>query len=410
MHSRIALKLAAAIPVAMALLLTGCAGRTFVATGPEDARFLERRIVQEDGPVRITVAVPDEAETEALTGLPLYSQGIQPVWLEVTNNSTDGLRLVVASIDRDYYSPLEVAWMNRKGYSDAGKADMERWFYENSIDRRIPPGESRAGLVYTHLTPGTKGFNVDVIAADLASYNFTFFVPIPGFIADYMEVDFAGLYAPQDIKELSDSALRDRIWEEQCCATDETGTQYGDPFNVVIVASPLALRRALLRAGWHETQTGAIETSIARLQRFRGRQPDGTFTKSRPDGAERKELRLWLAPATNGGEPMWLGQVVYNIGRSADDTNSLRVDPNIDEARDYFLQDLWYGQSVRQAVYAKAFDAVPESDPITTFSGSSFYSSGHCAVVWLSGDPVAMDDVHMLGWWTEEEMRGEETP
>ncbi|MEJ2256816.1 MAG: LssY C-terminal domain-containing protein [Woeseiaceae bacterium] len=396
--------LIAAAPLAVMLFLGGCSTNAFIAADPDSAAFLERRIVQKNDEVRIAAAVPDAAETEALTGLPLYSQGIQPVWLEVTNTGSRGLRLLIASIDRDYYSPLEVAWMNRGGYSDKGKADMERWFYENAIDRRIPPGETRSGLVYTHLTPGTKGFNVDVVASDLDSYSFTFFVPIPGFTADYMEVDFAGLYGPQEIETLSDDALREKIRDERCCATDESGTKQGDPFNVVIVAAPLALRRALLRAGWHETEAGSAETAIARLQRYRGRPPDGTFTKSRPDGAERKELRLWLAPATNGGEPMWLGQVVYNFGHAGDDTDDLRVDPDIDEARDYFLQDLWYGQSVRQAVYARAFDPVPEGDPVMTFSGSSYFSSGHCAVVWLSEEPVAMDDVHLLGWWTEEEL------
>ncbi|MEJ2274518.1 MAG: hypothetical protein P8Y01_08075, partial [Woeseiaceae bacterium] len=175
--------LIAAAPLAVMLFLGGCSTNAFIAADPDSAAFLERRIVQKNDEVRIAAAVPDAAETEA--------QGIQPVWLEVTNTGSRGLRLLIASIDRDYYSPLEVAWMNRGGYSDKGKADMERWFYENAIDRRIPPGETRSGLVYTHLTPGTKGFNVDVVASDLDSYSFTFFVPIPGFTADYMEVDFA---------------------------------------------------------------------------------------------------------------------------------------------------------------------------------------------------------------------------
>ena len=389
--------------LAASLLLAACSGKVFVAGEPDRAGFLERGVTQEQGPLRITVAVPDAQETLALTGLPLYSQGIQPVWLEVVNSGSSRLRLVIASIDPDYYSPLEVAWMNRSGYGAADEAAMERWFYVNSMERRIPPGETRSGLVYTHLARGTKGFNVDVVAADLTSYNFTFFVPIPGFTADYMEVDFAGMYEPREIEEVAVDALRQRIRDERCCGTDATGTKQGDPFNVVIVSSPLALRRALLRAGWHETEAGSTVTEIARLQRYRGRRPDGTFMKSRPDGTERKELRLWLTPATNNGEPMWLGQVVYNFGPAEDGSETVRADPDIDEARNYFLQDMLYSQSVRQAVFASAFDAVPETDPVTTFSGSSYFSSGYCAVVWLSEHPVALDDVTLLGWWAEEQ-------
>jgi hypothetical protein len=385
------------------MLLSACAGRPYVATTPDAPGVLDRRVTQENGPIRVTVAVPDAAETEALTGLPLYDQGIQPVWLEVTNNGPDRVRLSVWSIDPNYYSPLEVAWKNREGLNEEGQAAMYRWFHENSIERRIPPGETRSGIVYTNLAPGTKGFNVDVLSArDIEAYSFTFFVPMPGFRADYMEVDFAGLYGPDEIRPISTDELRGKIREEHCCATDETGTKQGDPFNVVIAATPLALRRALLRGGWLETAAGAEETAIARLQRYRGRPPDGTFVKARPDGTERKELRLWMTPLVSDGEPIWVGQVLYNLGDSADGSDDLRLDPDIDEARNYFLQDLWYTQSVRRGTYARAFDAVPESSPVTTFTGSTYFTSGFCAVVWLSESPVALDDIELLGWWAED--------
>jgi hypothetical protein len=388
------------------VLLSACAGRPYIAKTPDDAGVLDRRVTQEKGPIRVTVAVPDAAETEALTGLPLYDQGIQPVWLEVTNSGPDRVRLSVWSIDSNYYSPLEVAWKNRDGLNEEGQAAMYRWFHEHSIERRIPPGESRSGIVYTNLTPGTKGFNVDVLSArDIEAYSFTFFVPMPGFTADYMEVDFAGLYATDEIKPISTEEMRSKIREERCCATDETGTKQGDPFNVVIAATPLALRRALLRGGWLETAAGAEETAIARLQRYRSRPPDGTFVKARADGTERKELRLWMSPLVSDGEPIWLGQVLYNLGGSAEASEDLRLDPDIDEARNYFLQDLWYTQSVRRGTYARAFDAVPKSSPVTTFTGSTYFTSGYCAVVWLSESPVALDDIELLGWWAEDEGR-----
>jgi hypothetical protein len=381
------------------VLLSGCAGRPYIVTTPEDADFLDRRITQENGPVSVSVAVPDAAETVALTGFPLYDQGIQPVWLEVTNTSADLVRLSLWSIDPDYYSPLEVAWMNRGGLSSEGEAAMNRWFYENAIDRRIPPGASRSGLVYTNLVPGTKGFNVDVFSpSDVDVYSFTFFVPLPGFTADYMQVDFAGLYEDDEIQALTGEELRIRIREEPCCATDATGTKRGDPFNMVIAASSTALRRALLRGGWLETEAGADETGVARLQHYRGRRPDGTFVKARSDGTERMELRLWVTPYVSEGDPIWVGQVLYDLGGKVERFGDLRLDPDIDAARDALLQDFWYNQSIRQGAYTKAFDAVPESDPVTTFTGSTYFTSGYCAVVWLSEEPVALDDIELLGW------------
>ena len=52
---------------------------------------------------------PLRRETFKLAIVLLYTSGLRRGEL---------LRLVIASIDRDYYSPLEVAWMNRGGYSD----------------------------------------------------------------------------------------------------------------------------------------------------------------------------------------------------------------------------------------------------------------------------------------------------
>jgi hypothetical protein len=390
----------------IAVLLSGCAGRSFIAGDPGSANFVDRAISAERGPIRVTVAVPDARETEALTGLPLYEQGIQPVWLKVTNNGSNRLRVALSSIDPDYYSPLEVAWMNRGGFTRDAKKTMERWFHDNAIERRIPPGESRSGLIYTHLVRGTKGFNVDIVSApEVTAHSFTFFVPLPGFVADYMEIDFTGLYTDDEKEAVATEDLRARIREARCCGTDETGTLVGDVFNVVLVATPLALRRALLRGGWQETRADSPETAIARKQRYRSRRPDGTFMKMRADGRERKELRLWLTPIEADSQPVWVGQVLHSFGGAPGESEGIRLDPDIDEARNYFLQDLWYSQSVSRVTYTRAFEPVSESSPVTTFTGSRYHTDGLCAVVWLSESTVALDDVELLGWWEAE--RGE---
>ncbi|HEX5764710.1 MAG TPA: LssY C-terminal domain-containing protein [Woeseiaceae bacterium] len=384
--------------ICLSMALSACGGKAFLAETPESASFLERRMTQQEGPVTVAVAVPDAAETEALTGLPLYDQGIQPVWVEVTNDGPGQVRLSVASIDPEYYSPHEVAWMNRRGYSDEARAGMERWFYTNAIRRHVPPGESRSGFVFTRLAAGTKGFNVDVISQELTSYNFTFFVKMPGFTADYMDVDFKNLYEQDEFIEIAAEELPDTIRRERCCGTDETGTMQGDPFNAVIVSTPLALRRALLRAGWQETAIDSPDTAVARMQHYRGRRPDGTFIKIRPDGTERKEARIWYTPFVSDGEPVWAVQVLYNLSSSGRAAGEQRVDPDLDEARNFFLQDLWYSQSLRQGTFIKAYDAVPAEKPAATFTGSTYFTTGYRAVAWLSEEPVAMDNTVLLNW------------
>ena len=191
-----------------ALLIAGCASRSYTPADVGSTSFLDRKITQVVESVRVTAAVPDAGETQTLFGLPLYDKGVQPVWLEIENTGTTLVRLSIWSVDPDYYSPLEVAWLNRGGYSKDDQKTMERWFHEHGIERRIPAGESRSGFIFTHKDPGTKGFNVDLISAKLHSYSFTFFVSMPGFTADYMAVDFEGMYADDEISEVDFDGLR----------------------------------------------------------------------------------------------------------------------------------------------------------------------------------------------------------
>ena len=380
------------------LLLGGCAGQPYISTDVSTGSFLARKITQEQESIRVSAAVPDAGETAELFGLALYEKGVQPVWIEVENNSADSLRLSIWSIDSDYYSPLEVAWMNRKGYSGEGQAAMERSLYDAAIGRRIPPGGKSSGYVFTHLRPGTKGFNVDLISDQMRSHTFTFFVPIPGFVADYMTVDFERLYDDEEIVELDLDTLRPALEQVQHHASDASGTLKGLPLNVAIIGTPDTLRRALLRADWQETEVGSYLIGKAREQHYAGRPPDSTFIKTRADGTERKVLSLWLTPLRVGQEPVWLGQTVTAVsGRKKAGDNSL-VSPDTDAPYIYLMQNFWYSQSLTRIGFVRAGEAVSSAAPVETFGSLRYYSNGMRGVLWLSEDPVALDEVHNLNW------------
>ena len=102
------------------LVVSGCSSKSFVAPAAGSATFVERGDTQTQGTVRITAAVPSAEETIAILGLDLYSQGIQPVWLIVTNLGDEPARVALVSVDEEYFSPLEVAWLNRGSYSSEG--------------------------------------------------------------------------------------------------------------------------------------------------------------------------------------------------------------------------------------------------------------------------------------------------
>ena len=381
------------------LVVSGCATRPFEAPELETAAFNDRILAQEQGKVRISAAVPTAEEVIAMTGLDLHGQGIQPVWLKVDNNEQRPVRIALSSIDDDYYSPMEVAWYYRKGYSREGKAAMERWLYENGMPRVIPPGESGSGLVFTHLTDGTKGFNVDAYTSN-QSFNFTFFIPMPGFRPDYMDVRFADLYQPDELHVVDLDGLREKLAAYDCCSVDASGSAMGDPLNVAIVATPVALRRALLRSQWQETQSGSEDAALARQHHFDGRIPDATFHKARPDGSERKELRIWLSPIRFGDVPVWLGQVSYDI--SATNRNrsfrDYQIDPDIDDARLFVLQSFWYGQSLARFALAGGIPPATIDAPTQNFAGGNWFTDGKRVVLFLAEEPVGMDETEILVW------------
>jgi hypothetical protein len=379
--------------VLLLALLAGCATRPYHPVALNSAPFLQRTVSASVDGVSVSAAVPDARETLALTGLDLYPQEIQPIWLQVRNDTAHSVRVAHWSIDPYYFSPLEVAYMNRGGYSAEATAAMERWFHDTALPRQIPPGTTRSGLVYTHYMPGTKGFNLDIFGSG-RSYNFTLFVPIPGFTADHMTVDFAGLYTADEVRDIDQAGLQ-RFLETElgCCSTNASGDAEGLPLNLAVVGSGPALRRALLRGGWYETAVESRQLDAARRQFHAGRPPDGTFIAARRDGAERVELRIWLAPLRLDGEPVWLVQAGYVLG-AADSEH--RFSPDVDNAARFVLQSFWYNQSLARLGFTRGLPVSTAASPRQDFSGDSYFSEGLRTVLFVPEAPRAMDEVEVI--------------
>ena len=106
------------IPVAVALTagLAGCGGKAYIYEPVDSGRFLSAAENQAEGPIHVTASVPGREETERIFGIDLYDQGIQPVWLQVQNSGDTLARYAPVSTDPEYFAPLEVSYMNRRGY------------------------------------------------------------------------------------------------------------------------------------------------------------------------------------------------------------------------------------------------------------------------------------------------------
>jgi hypothetical protein len=392
----------AALLAIIVVFSVGCAFRDYQPQ-PEVLTALQARAQSQSvGGVEVSAAVPGAEETERLFGLALYERGIQPVWLEIRNRGDDLVRFTPTSLDRDYFSPIEVAYVHRKGYTKEGRREMERHFHEQGMARFVPAGEARAGFVFTNLQPGTKAFNVDVFGNAGGDHRFTFFITVPGFAPDHTEIDFHKLYRPEEVRSVDEAGLRASIAQLPCCSMDASGERMGEPFNVVFVGHGQSVRYALLRAEWLETERKP--ESRSQLHHYRGRPPDATFRKRHPGGGTRDELRVWLTPLLLGDKTVWLGQVSHNLAATGrgrhliPDTDDDTTDPDMDEARRYLLQNFWYAQALAKYGHVSNHESTWFGEQRTGFNGVEYFTDGHIAVLWIADEPISLLDVEHAGW------------
>jgi hypothetical protein len=383
--------------------LQACAVAPYEPGIPEPPSMTERATVLQQNAFTVRASVPGEQEAETIFGFPIYARGIQPVWLEIRNDSPTRARFILTSVDDDYFSPFEVAYMNKKYFSKQGWMDMEKFLYRNAMPRMIAAGGTASGYVYTHVEPGTKNINVDIFHAadDSRHEEFTFFLEVPGFVPDHADVDFKQLYTQEEITDTDPKGLKTLLETLPCCFSDRSGDGNGQPANIVLVGPGLNVLRALIRAGWSETSYEKDDNYLNNSNYLFDRPPDAVFRKSRGKTTERNELSLWLAPVRVDGEPVWFGQVRHAIGRRFDIGElffGTALDPDIDDGRNYLLQNLWYNRSLLAFAYSDTLPVVPANDPATDFNGNPWFSDGVRIVMWVSGEPVSLNAVRNLLW------------
>ncbi|MGI9224074.1 MAG: hypothetical protein ACR2QX_06320 [Woeseiaceae bacterium] len=378
--------------IACAAILASCGGRAYVHDAPDFTELRGRAETQTDGPIRVSAAVPGREETSRIFGVDLYDQGIQPVWLEVENSGTAQVRYAMVSTDRYYFSPFEVAYKNRSGFSDEARAEMERYFNKLNMPRYVDPGETRSGLVFTHADTGAKGFNVDIFSGS-DSYYFNFLLRVPGFVPDYANVDFDSIYSESEITVYNGDELRDALKQLPCCSSDGSGDKKGGAINVVLIGAGRDLLIALLRSAWIETS--AAESDDRDQSFLFGRKQDAIFRYESFADDSSYELSLWLAPMLAGSDRVWAGQVrhFYTTGRAFN-----RIDPDVDNARNVAFQHLLYGQAVEQMSWIAGEEVVPVESFWENLIRPSYFSGGHRLVLWLSDDPISLTEVISLDW------------
>lgn len=396
------------------LIFGGCA--SFNPRPMEEVPFRERAQTKVVGNVRVTAAVPSAQESKKLFGVNTYARGVQPIWLEIENNDEQPVFFLPVGLDPDYFSSFEAAFVNHFSFITPANDRINQHFFRSRQGLRIGPGRVRAGFVFTPVDEGTKGFIVDVIGEDHEVRPFTFFINVPGLRIDHHEVDFKALYPEEQVVSHGKEGLRRALESLPCCTTNKKGTAQGDPLNLMVVGEEEDVMHAFIRAGWDETET-IYTTSVLKTVssflfggRYRyspvsglyvyGRPQDLALQKARETIHERNHLRLWLSPKTIEGKPVWVGQISRDIGVrfTIKTIVTHKIDPDVDEARDYIMQDLLYSQGLAKVAYVKGVGPAPITEPRENLTGDPYFTDGLRLVLWVSSDPVDFEELVPIKW------------
>jgi hypothetical protein len=317
---------------------------------------------------------------------------------------------------------LITAWLNN--------ARMDDFFRAHGF--RLGPiaqGETTEGFVFTPLDLGTKAVHVrltrlgnirQTIAAAMgfakpepaggepattapAATDFFFTVPVPGIAADYLDRNFASIRPAASVEPCTVDTLVSRLEALPPATMNAAQSRPGDPVNLVLIGEFETLLSGFA-ARWDESETITLATCWKTVRAFLwgsnyryspvsplhlfGRDQDIALQRTRHSINERLHLRLWLTPLSFEGKPVWVGQVSRDIGvrftTKAWNLTTHRIDPNVDESRDYVIEDLMLAGRVEAAGYVGGVAACPRDAPHRNLTGDPYYTDGKRAVILLA--------------------------
>ena len=250
--------------------------------------------------------------------------------------------------------------------------------------------------------PAARGDGVDAVS------DFMFTLPVPGIAADYLDRDFARIRPAADVEACTVDDLVGRLAAMPAATTDASGSRQGDPVNLVLIGDFDAMLAAFA-ARWDESETISLATCWKTVQAFLwgtnyryspvsslhlfGRDQDIALQRTRHTINERLHLRLWLTKLTLSGKPVWIGQVSRDIGvrftTKAWNLTTHRIDPDVDEARDYVMEDLALTGRVAAVGYVAGVGACDRAAPRHNLTGDPYFTDGQRAVILLRATRMA---------------------
>ena len=119
-------------------------------------------------------------------------------------------------------------------------------------------------------------------------------------------------------------------------------------------------------------------------------------------------MGVWLTPVRVDGVSVWAAQIKHAIGRRYDIGEhflGVRLDPDVNDGRNYLLQNLWYSQALAKYAWSVSGKIVSRSEPELDFNGNAWFSDGIRLVMWVSGEPTALTGTKVVHWDVVTEAR-----
>ena len=394
--------------------LSGCGAPAWKTPEPLDqVDFKSRSVTLSENDLVVTVAVPTRHETEQIFGTSLYSDAIQPVWVEVRNNGEGAFLLNKPGMDDNNFSALEVSYQRHSGSKET-RASMDKFFRDMSFQNPIDSGEVVSGFVFTHIHEGYKAVNIDLVGRQKLE-NFSFVVEVPGLLTHEKKVDFDNLY---DLWTNIDSEdeLRRVLESLPCCTTSKNGKIRGDPLNIVMIGNRMDIFSALIRRGWAQSEVTYSKSAIKTMKSFvigagylyspisplyvYERVQDLGLQKSRSSINRRNHMRLWRTPYNFRGEEVYIGQISRDIGVkfSRRSVFTHAIDPDVDDTRDGLAGDMAYSQALAKIAWVKGSQRSTVDKPHYNLTPDLYLSDGNRIVLFFAERPRTLSEIKILEW------------
>ena len=404
------------------LISCGSTFKDYSAIPINEVNFLEDSETKTENNITVTTTVLTDQHSQNIFGVDLFKKGIQPVWISITNNSDESFAFLPISVDPDYFAPNEVAYLFQ-GLFGGGSVHpqlSERFNNYGFEFKRINPGETREGFVYTNFDPGIKYINI-TLAGYTTLETFVFYLVLADSKDEFEKIDFTKIYTDEQIVNYENEAAFIRAIKEINCCIKSDNNEDIYPVNFIFIGKNEDIFSALIRRGWDVTEPYSdkwkkinkkeyFSSSLFRTTPMGNfylfdRIQDVSLQKSRRRDKDtlrqRNEMRMWLAPITFNGENVWLGSTTRDIGTDVDkfkDFLTKKIDPDLNETRAFLAEDMIVSQSVNKIGFIGMMEPSNAENPNLNTRNQQWWSDGIVLVLKFNDIPNTLSDISFYDW------------